>query len=269
MLLRRWLCIVFLFFSLPAGGAELPWGPTPAEMALLPEYCQVRAIDNQGSPAFRAWMQALAPKFLGIHHYCAGVNYINRYLHLVNDPKRKYYLSRAVPEIDYVAKDMPPNFPIAGEVYMHRGLANKLMKKEAAAASDFVKAIKHDPNQVRAYLYLSEIYAAAGNKDKALEFTTIALKRVPDSKTLQQRYLEYGGKKPFPQPDIAPTVPEERAAVPAQQESLPSDGEPRPSSQANGLALPEENEPKENESAEEAERPVIGVPGNPYCRFCP
>src|SRR3569833_1682971 len=221
------LFILFAFFSMSAKGSDLlPWGPT--DTALLPAYCKARAIDSQRSPEFKAWMQRLGPKFLGIHHYCAGINYINRYLRLVNDPKRGYYLSRAVPEIDYVVKDMPANFPLAGEIYVSRGYANRLMKNDAAAAGDFMKAIEHDPNQIRAYSYLGEIYAASGKKNKALELITIALKRAPNSITLQQKYLDYGGKPPFPEPVPIPAAEGQEGKMSAPQgESLaPSESHP-------------------------------------------
>src|SRR3569832_1721659 len=102
-------------------------------------------------------------------------------MRLVKDPKRGYYLSRAVPQIDYVVKDIPANFPKAGEINVRRGYANRLMKIDAAAAGDFMKAIEHDPFQIRAFSYLGEIYAASGKKNKALELITIALKRAPIS----------------------------------------------------------------------------------------
>src|SRR3569832_719148 len=87
-MLRRGLFILFAFFSMSAKGSDLlKWGTTDAEKALLPAYCKAREIDSQRSQEFLAWMKRLGHKFLGIHHFCAGIYFINRYLRLVYDPK--------------------------------------------------------------------------------------------------------------------------------------------------------------------------------------
>ena len=271
---RRWLSGWLLIFSMHAQGGELlPFMPSASEMALLPEYCKARFTD-QHSPQYQAWTQRVGPKFLSIHHYCAGLNYINRYQRLVNDEKRGYYLSRAVPEIDYVAKNMPADFVLAGEIYLNRGIAYKLMGNNAAAARDFMKALERDPKQARAYLYLSEIQMKSGSKDKALELVSIGLKRAPGSKALQRKYLQLGGKEPFPVAETTPTAPvtaEQGEAPPALVEtpevSAPAaEVTPTPEPSAPAKAA---NEAENPSTDGEVRRPAIGAPGNPYCRFCP
>jgi len=261
---RHWLSILLLLFSMHAQGELLPFMPSPSELALLPDYCKAR-FTEQHSPEYQAWAQRVGPKFLSIHHYCAGLNYINRYQRLVNDEKRAYYLSRAVPEIDYVAQAMPAGFLLAGEIYLNRGIAYRLMRNDAAAARDFAKAIEHDPNQVRAYVYLSEFHARTGKKAQALELVSLALQRVPGNKALQRKYLELGGKEPFP------VAPEGGTAMPQTEDAPPAstfgvEVAPIPSSD-NADKLPQGVEDRSRD--EEAKQPTIGAPGNPYCRFCP
>lgn len=271
---RRWLSGLLLMFSMQAQGGELlPFMPSASEMSLLPEYCKARFAD-QHSPEYQAWTQRVGPKFLSIHHYCAGLNYINRYQRLVNDEKRDYYLSRAVPEIDYVAKAMPEDFPLAGEIYLNRGIAHKFMRNDAAAASDFMKAIERDPRQARAYLYLSEIQMKSGDKDQALALVTLGLKRAPAAKALQRKYLELGGKEPFPEAETPP-VPEAVAPVKGDGgEELavtPNPGaSPMESMPALEQGAGQTPERVENGAAGgESKQRAIGSPTNPYCRFCP
>jgi tetratricopeptide (TPR) repeat protein len=277
----RWLAILLLMLAEQANGAEmLPFAPTVSEMALLPEYCKVRATDDSRSPEFRAWVDRVGPKFMGIHHYCAGLNYINRYQRLSNDEKRGYYLSRAVPEIDYVAKNMPMDFPLAGEIYLNRGIAHQLMGKVADATIDFTNAIERDPKQVRAYLYLTEFHMRSGSKAKALELVTTGLQQAPGNKSLRRKYLELGGKEPFPvadipqisRPDPEKTPPDVKSEVthseiPATPISMGTEVKSSQKSDQGNVGESPETSDKKAEGAE-IKRPAIGSPTNPYCRFC-
>lgn len=274
---RSLFSALFLIWGVPAHAADLPWGPTPEEMVLLPEYCKVRYTDNGKSPEFRAWVQRVGPKFMGMHHYCTGINYINRYLYRITDKKRNYYLSRALPEIDYVAKDMPPDFPLAGDIHLNRGIALQLMKKDSLAIIDFYKSIEHDPKQVRAYIAIADMHSKANNKPKALESITTGLRNVPDSKNLQKKYLELGGKEPFPEPVDAASNPfVENAPVPQIEKGGEAGSVTKPD--AGRIQQPASPSGKENagKDAKDIEhdpgvtQPApIGMPGNPYCRFCP
>jgi len=268
---------LLMIWGLHVHAAELlPSRPTVPEMALLPEYCKVRLTEDQGSLEFRSWMQRLGPKFLGMHHYCNGLNNINRYLYRVADKKRGYYLSRVLPEMDYVAKDMPPDFPLAGDIYLNRGIALQLMKKDALAITDFNKAIKHDPKQIRAYLEIADIHSKTKNNVKALEIITNGLRQVPDSKRLQKRYLELGGKEPFPSPVVDPVTRTENSSVSQTNKAEPDSSVSKPDAGLAQQSAPQSVPEDDGKDAKTIERDSsspksapIGVPGNPYCRFCP
>lgn len=269
----------FVLSTSAMGSAMLPFSPTPSEMALLPEFCRVRATDNQNSPEFQSWMQRIGPKFLGIHHYCAGINYINRYQYRIADKHRKYYLSRAVPEIDYIAKEMPPEFPLASEIYLNRGIALKLMGKDAEALADFNRSIDRDPRQAAAYLVIADYHIKAKNKPKALEIVSAGLKNAPDNKRLQRKYLELGGKEPFPSAEVQPTPDKgtgpqdpikprstENLATP---QSAPANVQvPDPNTGGSGVAA-SVNTVRGEKTQNEPSTPGMVTPGNPYCRFCP
>lgn len=257
--------LLMLMWTVSASGANvLPWAPSASELALLPEYCKVRATDNQRSPEFKSWMQRIGPKFVDIHHYCAGLNFINRYQNLVSDRNRKFYLSRALSQIDYFAKDMPPDFPLAGDVYLNRGVALQLMGRDAAALTDFTKALERDPKQVRAYLEIASFHEKNRHKSKALDIVTTGLRQVPESKRLQRKYLSLGGEQPFQK---APLIEEDTVATelekPNSEVSVDGTGE------EGAVSKPSQNAESEGTGKGEEQKPRIGTPNNPYCRFCP
>ncbi len=264
---RHLLGGALLIWTMSASAADiLPWAPSTAEMKLLPEYCKVRSTDNHKLPEFQSWMQRVGPKFLDLHHYCAGLNFINRYKYLVGDKNRNYYLSRAVPEIDYVAKDMAPNFPLASEVYLNRGIALQLMGKNTSAYSDFILALERDPRQVRAYLEVANFHLQAGNQPKALEIIAAGLSKVPGNKRLQKEFLALGGKEPFPMPEPSPPTGKEADIETLVGPDRTSVVEHTEKTDQGTSIIPSED-PADSE--EKTSEPKIGSPTNPYCRFCP
>lgn len=242
------------------GEAMLMFVPTPSEMQLLPDFCRAR-FAGQKSPEFQAWAERLGRNYFNsLHHYCAGINYTKRYLNRVNDKKRDYYLSRAVPEIDYVAKGMPPDHPLADVIYFNRGMANQLMQKDAAAIADYTKAIDRNPTHENAYLSLADINSKLGNKAKALDIVVAGLRNIPDSKGLQKKYLSLGGKEPFPAP-LVTKAPKTESPQPIEPSAAPE------ATIANDSA-PDVATGSETATTKSTASP-IGTTQNPYCRFCP
>ena len=272
-IVRRVSLVGVLALLLSTGHAEelLPEKPSPAEMAVLPEYCKARSQDTH-SAEFEAWEKRLGQKFLGIHHYCFGLNFVNRYFTAHERRRRDYYLGQAVPAMDYVMKDMPDSFPLAGEMYLNRGYAYKLMGNKAQAMSDFNKAVALGPRQPQAYSRLIEAYLETKNKAKALEVASKGLAQLPGNKLLQRKYLELGGKEPFPKPiEDAATAKVGQAAQVDQAAAADSSAKPAaPGDAAKSAADSGAKEGKAGEANSDAPKPApIGVPGNPYCRFCP
>lgn len=234
------------------------WAPTDAEMASLPPYCKARMKSGQGSPDYKMWEQTLGKDFLHTHHYCAGINFINRYYRARSQQDKSFILNSALGTLTYMVEHASPDYSLMPDVYLSRGLTYSLMKRPGEAMADMQKAIELNPRQVKAYNVLADYYAGTGQKAKALETVTAGLRHNPGTKSLQRRYQDLGGKLPYPassEPDPAEfeaVKPEERSAVPA---DLPAD---TPTEPAGAPA-----------SGAEAPRPQIGSPTNPYCRFCP
>lgn len=231
-------------FPLPAAFAG--WAPSPAEMAALPPYCAARF--DEGSPAFRNWRASMGSDFVHLHHYCAGINFLNRGRGSVG-AGRKDTLGAAVREFDYVLGNVSSDFHLRSEILMNRGVALSLLKRDGEAIGNLLEAIKRDPRQTRAYSVIADLYVRQKNPGKALETVSEGLRHNPDTVALQRRYTELGGKLPYPAPATEAADPA-AAPVPAENAGAVPDATPAAASDA-------------------PEPATIGSPNNPYCRFCP
>ncbi len=242
------LLLGWAFTISQAGAADMSVRPNAAEMMSLPPFCAARLNGAQGSPEWNTWRSRLGDNFLDIHHYCFALVAVDRYWGARTQQDRGFYLQRALNNFDYIVNAAKPDFPLRAEVYSDRGNLFKLMGKPGEAARDFNQAMSLNPKLVKPYLQLAELQVESKARARALETITEGLRQVPDSKALQRRYLELGGKKPFPEP----------VNVKAAEQSAEPGSEAVKAEAASGPA----------ESAVEA-KPVIGTPSNPYCRFCP
>ncbi|KAB2320153.1 tetratricopeptide repeat protein [Betaproteobacteria bacterium SCN1] len=238
-------------FAVPA--AQAAWAPTAAEMAALPAYCGARF--NEGSEAFKTWRSTMGGDFIHIHHYCAGLNFLNRSYGMSSTKDRQGTLGGAVREFDYVLTHASPEFYLRAEILMNRGVALSQLKRPGEAIANLNQAIEKNPELPRAWMTLADMYDAQKQRAKALETVTEGLRHNPGTRSLQRRYTELGGKLPYPEP-IKPEPPA--------QATTPPMAEP-----AAGAAEPVETAPVQTTDAPETTAPKIGSPTNPYCRFCP
>jgi tetratricopeptide (TPR) repeat protein len=161
---------------------------------------------------------------------------------------------------NYMVNAEKPDFALRAELYSNRGEVFKLMGKPGEAAKDFNHALSINPKLLKPYLQIADMHVAGKSTTRALEIVTEGLRHIPDSKALQRRYLELGGKKPFPEP-IVTKVPE---PVTSQTADV------APITERVVEPVPDLATPPVSESNIEAEpQPPIGTPNNPYCRFCP
>jgi tetratricopeptide (TPR) repeat protein len=226
--------------------------PNAAELLRLPPYCQAKFNLPQGSAASNAWRDQIGENYKDLHHYCAGLNYVNRYWGEQDPRQRSYYLQRALGNFDYMVKAEKPGFALRAELYLNRGEVFRIMRKPGQAIDDFKRALSINPNLEKPYLQLADLHKAGKSTARALETVTEGLRHIPDSKPLQRRYLELGGKKPFPEPIVA-KVDEpapEPAAAPAGAADASS--EPTPAGDAPG-----------SEPVVTTESPPIGNSKNP------
>lgn len=258
--------LLILTLSSFSSHALQPFTPTASEMASLPAFCKARMVSGEGSADYNLWQGTLGPDFLHTHHYCAGVNYISRYYRARSRQDKQYNLNNALTNLEYMARHASPTYSLMPDVYLNLGVVNSLMKKTGAAITHFNKAIELNPRQPRAYNALADYYLKTKQSAKAMDIIVQGLRYNPDTRSLQRRYTEMGGKKPYPEPIVE--TPEQVAApvetAPAAGAETATTGAPSSQTDAGVTsAQPAEAAP------EPFPTPKIGSPTNPYCRFCP
>lgn len=252
--------IVMGMLSAHANAVE-PWEPTDSEMASLPPYCKIKMKSSPSSPEYKAWQSMLGKDFLHTHHYCAGVNFINRYYRSRTQQDKRFNLNNAQGNLQYMVAHADPSYSLMPDVYLNLGVVYSLSNQTAQAITHFNKAIELNPRQPKAYNALSDYYAKTKQSAKALEIVTAGLRYNPDTKSLQRRYTELGGKLPYPEPIRPAEAAGAQAATPA---TVPADAPP--SAVTAAPTEPAKSEPAVAPVADE--QPKIGSPNNPYCRFC-
>lgn len=248
--------IVICMLSAHANAIE-PWVPTDSEMASLPPYCKVKMKSSSSSPEYKAWESALGKDFLHTHHYCAGINFINRYYRARSQQDKRFNVNNALSNLQYMVDHADAGYSLMPDVYLNLGVVYSLANQTAQAITHFNKAIELNPRQPRAYNALSDYYVKSKQSAKALEIVTTGLRHNPDTKSLQRRYTELGGKLPYPQP-IEPAPAVEAVAAKPEEPATPTPSSVEPAASQTTT-----------KPAEPVAQPKVGSPTNPYCRFCP
>jgi hypothetical protein len=69
-------------------------------------------------------------KEIHLHHFCAGLNFMNR-ARSPTDPKyRNQYLQEAIGEFNYVLRNWPADFELATEAKTKKMLAESMVKRQ-------------------------------------------------------------------------------------------------------------------------------------------
>lgn len=253
--------------------ARLPWVPTDAEMASLPPYCKAKMKAAPGSPEYSSWEATLGKDFSHTHHYCAGINFINRYYGARSTADKRATLKDAQTNLQYMVTHADPGYSLMPEVYLNLGVVYSLNNQPAQAITHFNKAIELNPKLPRAYTGLADYYLKSKQKAKALDTVTEGLRHNPGTRSLQRRYTELGGKLPYPEPVVAEVKPDQSSPVEASAVDAPAGDTPvgasdKPVAAASVSGAVEES-PEAAAASPEIVKPKIGSPTNPYCRFCP
>lgn len=250
--LLRWLFVVLIL--VPMANAATYSRPTVSELGLLPPFCTARLGPNNQVTKFQE-------PFHNTLHYCMGRTFLNRYYAASNRGDAATNLKMASDEFGYLVEHWYPDYP-AADIYLHRGIVLSLMKNNAEAIIDLTKALSYDSRLVRAYLTLSDLFDNMKQRAKALEVVTEGLRHVPDSKGLQRRYQELGGKMPYPEPIAVQPKPENRADNPKEMDSGASVATPQ--AQTSNTSVQESATGK----TADKETSTEGAPTKRWCRFC-
>lgn len=166
----------------------------------------------------------------GLNHLQYGLDNMDRYYKRSPKYPPKFWLQEAIGDFSYVIGHNPgSNHPLLADVHVHRAVALTLSGGDAAARQDYVRAIQLNPNLSKAYLGLARSYAQTGLKSEALDTVTQGLRCLPSNKLLQQDYVKYGGKLPYPAPVARAQKPEPSAA--GNEKRIP---EPSPTERSEG-----------------------------------
>lgn len=235
-----------------AGAA--PFAPSASEMAALPPLCKAKLSGDSADD--KQYSGSIGPDWLHIHHYCFGLNFANRYYKdSGNRAAQADDLKQALNNYDYVLDHATRDFWMRAEIGTQKGRMLAAAKRTADAIMALETALKANPDYAPAYAVLSDVYRDSGQKAKALAKVEQGLQRVPLDKPLQRRYKQLAGKV------FVPPVTAEAAAPRNVQEASPETAaEPAGAASATQAA---------DEAVTKEEPDKIGVPGNPYCRFCP
>jgi hypothetical protein len=113
--------------------------PAPAEWAMWPDYCKARYVTTavgKASPYFsmfpaagvQRWRTLLGtPTFDAVHHYCAGLIWMQRASLATTDQQRRHMLRNAEAECRYTFERIPPTSPIYREVASNLQLARAML----------------------------------------------------------------------------------------------------------------------------------------------
>lgn len=241
--------------------------PRDDELKMLPPICVTKLRKDQASPEYQSAQQTYGPDFGHSHHYCAGINFINRYYRARSWQDKRFVLQEAMGNLTYMVTHAQPSFSLMPDVYLQRGITYSLQKKTGEALADMQKAIELNPKLTRAYSAQADIHEELKQRDKALATVTEGLRHIPTSKSLQRRYDELGGKKPYPEPYSAPEEKPETAEAPAKAADDALTPKAIRAKREGDAQAPATSSPTTTPSATPPPT-VIGTPRNPWCRYC-
>lgn len=154
----------------PRIGSAYDFAPTDLEWATWPEFCRARYVTtNIGGTSkwAREYSQAAIEAsrrqlgqdtFVYIHHYCAGIAYLNRSKLEGNAERRKMVLGTARNEASFTFERIPESSPLYAGVAIALGQIHKDLGKTDDAIAFIKQAIKVQPTNPRPYLGLALLY---------------------------------------------------------------------------------------------------------------
>jgi len=182
--------IVFGICFVAPAAANLDKPPTAAEKKAWPKVCQDRWEygDNRKSPVVAKWRDILGEDYVHLHHYCLGLNYVNRANRSWNNKQNKsYFLRKAVGNLEYMVTHTKQSFVLRPDVYVQLGKVYVQQGKIGDAIAQFQNAIRLKKDYSKAYIALSDLYKNNNNPSEALKVIEEGLIYSPDSRSLKRR----------------------------------------------------------------------------------
>jgi len=264
-----YLAICLMAFA----GTVKAWDTSRAnakELASLPTYCSEQkylapiALAGSGRQlsqeqiyaTHKSWVDQYGDIFEHFHHYCWGLNMMNRYYRNITNRDGVFYLRSASEEFSYVIKRIPKSntAPVhQAMIFYQRGKSYLLLNKYSLAIEDFEKSLHLDSKHADTYVGLYDAYQAVNKGPAAVEIIKKAIENGSVNRALKRRAA--ANNIPIKEePTVEQTGPDQIATPPDSTTSTPSTPPPKEEIQSpQGSSSPAKTE---------------GNP-NPYCRFCP
>jgi tetratricopeptide (TPR) repeat protein len=168
------------------------------ELKSLPAACVVKFKwdEGHGDPAqVEKWKNILGGAFWSMHHYCIGLNCLNRVDRGIGD--KGALLGEALGQFKYM-QGIPADNVLRPEVEYNIGLVLYRMDRISQAIGQLRRTIQMKPNYERAYLLLDICYLRLGDRASAAAALREGLKRVPNSRALQDALNKMTSEKEQP-----------------------------------------------------------------------
>lgn len=254
--MKNWLVGWLLACSAVSAWAVAPVQPTEEEFRSLPEVCVKRLKGTMGRDEMRMYPH--------LHHYCFGLNFVNRASRSKSAQSRGFNLGNAIDNFDYMVKYLPPGHWMRPQVYVDKGKAHVQAAQNVEAIALFNRAISENPGFEPAYLQLIQALKRTGAQSSALEIATAGLRHIPASGLLKRAYFELGGKEPLPEPAAKGAAA--TAEPPAEDEISRSEEQSEPAGASPANAGTDEGGAEELGQDEVSKRTAEAARA---CRFCP
>lgn len=192
MLARRWLFGLLLCSALAliSGRASACMDFGPAEMALMPQYCQVKCSlgNDRDNPKVARWMKILgAGNYIHLHHYCFALGFEQRYRRETDKNKRDFILGQISRNYEYVIERWPKDMRLYPEAHTRYAMTLAGAGQAGAAVAHFQSALNARPDYAPAYAAYSDWLVSQGKKSEAADLLKRGLQQAPTSKLLRSR----------------------------------------------------------------------------------
>ena len=189
------LLVLFILYGLTTNAFGFP--STDADFALLPPYCAAKYNRPGTNPD--KWKRLFGRQnWVHIHHYCSGLDNINKAHKLIGNPeKSRHRLRVAIKGIDYMLENATANFVLLPELHLKKGQIYAELKQYSNAFTEYNNAIRLKKDYSAAYANMSDLYVKTGNREEAIKTLEKGLKMKPNSKKLARRLEELKNMRPI------------------------------------------------------------------------
>lgn len=177
----HWNCFVMLcfFFLLPRWAMAFQFDMSESEFSSWPMYCQARyasigvgkehsfSVNFSQTLIEQAREQLGAETFERVHHWCAGMTWLNRARVERNSKMREFQLNEAKTESLFTLQDLPPDSMITPSILVTLGLVCQEQQDFNCASENFEKAIAVRPTEASPYSALALLHRKRKRLDAA------------------------------------------------------------------------------------------------------